>query len=408
MSTSSKFGHLVPKKADPIISLFQDFLADKNPAKVNLSIGLYFDEEGRIDMMNSIRQAYVANAEANKPTGYLPIEGDREFLAAVQKLCFGFLNERSAQEYNNFVARTTACQSVAASGGLNLVANVLKKLAGLNRVWMTDPTWSNHHDFFRAAGFTTGSFQHLDHSTNTINFPQTLADLEAKLEKGDVVLLHPVCHNPSGADFTREQWQQVCNLIKERGAYAVFDMAYLGYGQGLRQDVVALEVAYDTLPEFAHIFSCSKTFGLYADRTGAVNFVTESPEVAQKLLTQVRQVVRAQYSTPILNGSQLVKRVLTEPTLFAQWQDELAHARNRLRQNRLDLSRYLLEQGVDMSYIETQNGFFSHLKVTPEQARKLRTEHAIYILETGRINFAGVNPQNVKRIADAIACVVKE
>lgn len=415
----AKFSHLKPVPADPIISVFGEYLQNPNPQKVNLSIGLYFDEAGRIDMLNSVRKAYVKLAEKNILRGYLPIDGNQPFLAEIRKLCYPFVGSSKqlvsglgkTETFEEFSARVASVQTIAASGGLSIVAQTLATFTDCKKLYCTNPTWSNHHDFFKAQGFNTAEFLHYDPEVMGINFAKTYADLEQKLQKHEAVLFHPVCHNPTGADFNREQWFKVLELVRDRQAIAIFDMAYLGYAEGVTEDLTALEVAYQVLPEFIHIFSCSKTFGIYADRTGAVNFVCETPAEAEVLVSNLKQIVRANYSSPVLNGSEMVRELLSDRQpggLFDQWQAELGYARNRLINNRKVLAKKLRAHGIDFDYINSQHGFFSFLKVTPEQALKLRNQYAIYILESGRINFAGINDDNIDYIADAIAAVIKE
>lgn len=397
----SLFSQLTDKPTDPIIKVFEEFLANPNPNKVNLSIGLYFDDQGRIFYPKSVRLANLELANEKPYKGYLPITGDPEFCALAVNLTFG--------ENNPVVkaGRIASAQTIAATGGLRVTADFLYRTVGSRKCFVTDPTWSNHIDIFKTAGYKVDSIAHLDSQTLEVNIEKTLADLESKVGEKDVVLLHPICHNPTGADYTKEQWQAIYEVIKRKNAILVLDQAYLGYGEGLEQDRLAVELASQVLDQFVHIFSASKTFGIYSERVGSVNILCKDAQQAQIVKSQLAITIRSSYSTPYGHGARIVKKILSNPELRKIWMEELEHARQRIISNRKVLVDALAKYDIDWSYILKQHGFFSYLKVTKEQALELRSKYAIYILESGRVNFAGINQSNIDYICDSLVKVLK-
>ncbi|RIY32556.1 hypothetical protein CKF54_04610 [Psittacicella hinzii] len=395
----SIFSNLQSKPIDPIIGLYQDYLANTNPNKVNLSIGLYFDEEGRIDLMEAARQAALVIAEENAPKNYLPIDGDKEYLRAINELVYG--------KDNPVLDQLASTQTLAATGGLRVTADALKELAGSKRCFVSDPTWSNHRDIFEAAGYQVGEYAYYNQELMSYDFNALLNDLENKLEERDVVLMHPVCHNPTGADLTEEEWVKVFAVIKAKNAILVLDQAYLGYGKGIEEDALAVRLAAKHLDQFVHIFSSSKTFSIYGERIGNVNIKCKDAEQAKVVTSNLKLIIRSSYSTPISNGAKLVKTILTVPEITQTWRRELDAYRTRLQNLRKTFVAKLKDLGIDFSYIEEQYGFFSYLKLTSEQILALRKEYGIYTLETGRINFAGLNQNNIDYVTNAIAAVIK-
>lgn len=397
----SLFSQLTEKPIDPIIKVFEDFLANPNPNKVNLSIGLYFDNSGRIEYPKAARLANLAVSQSNNYKGYLPITGDDEFCKEVVKLCFGAENPLVKEN------RIASAQTIAATGGLRTTADFLYRVAGSRKLFVTDPTWSNHIDIFKVAGYEVDSFAHLNYETCAIDIEATLADLEAKVQPKDVVLLHPVCHNPTGADYTADEWRRIFTLLKAKQAIVVLDQAYLGYGLGLEKDRMAVEIASEILDQFVHIFSGSKTFALYSERVGSVNVVCKDAEQAAIVKSQLAITIRSSYSSPCAHGANIIKKILGTPEIRKIWEEELETARKRLVHNRKVLVDALAAHGYDWSYLLSQNGFFSYLRVTEAQALELRDKFAVYILTSGRINFAGINESNIDYICNAIVSVLK-
>ncbi|RIY36712.1 aromatic amino acid transaminase [Psittacicella gerlachiana] len=395
------FSNLETKPIDPIIGLYLDYLANPNPKKVNLSIGLYFDEAGRIDLMEAARKAALLVAQQNQAKGYLPIDGDQQYLQAINELVYGKDNPVLAEK------RLASVQTLAATGGLRVTADALKNFAGSQRCWVSNPTWSNHIDIFKEAGYQVGDYTYYSHENMDVDFPALLADLEAKVGERDVVLMHPVCHNPTGADLNAEQWLEVYQLIKRKNAILVLDQAYLGYGRGIEEDATAVRLAAQHLEQFVHIFSSSKTFSIYGERIGNVNIKCKDAEQAKILTSNLKQIIRSTYSTPIANGARLVKTILTTPQIRELWFNEINTYRQRLQQLRKDFVAKLKTLGVDFSYIENQYGFFSFLKLTPAQIQELKNTYGIYLLASGRINFAGLNHNNIDYVTQAIAAVIK-
>ncbi|RIY32418.1 hypothetical protein CJP74_04615 [Psittacicella melopsittaci] len=395
------FSKLETKPIDPIIGLYQDYLANTNPKKVNLSIGLYFDEQGRIDLMGAARKAALVLAEKNQVKSYLPIDGDREYLQAINELVYGKDNPVLVEN------RLASVQTLAATGGLRITADALREFAGSTRCWVSDPTWSNHIDIFTEAGYQVGAYSYYNRDLMSYDIEALLADLENKLSERDVVLMHPVCHNPTGADLTEEDWLKVYALIKSKNAILVLDQAYLGYGKGIEEDALAVRLAAQHLDQFVHIFSSSKTFSIYGERIGNVNIKCKDAEQAVVLTSNLKQLIRCCYSTPICNGARLVKTILTTPEIRKTWEAELNAYRERLQNLRKEFVAKLKALGVDFSYIEQQYGFFSFLKLTPEQIQALKNDYGIYALESGRINFAGLNQSNIDYVTNAIAAVIK-
>lgn len=395
------FSNLEPKPIDPILLVFGQYLEDPNPNKVNLSIGMYFDEQGQLSMYNACREANLALAKQNKPKSYLPIEGDNSFLASVRELVFGEQHPAVVQQ------RIASVQTIASTGGLRICADFFKQYVGSKRIWMSNPTWSNHIDIYKLVGFDVKEYSYYDAAQHTVAFEQLCAELDAGLQAHDLVLLHPCCHNPTGADFTEAQWDTLLALLAKHQAFPLFDMAYLGFARGLAEDAYPIRKANDFCKNYGLIFSGSKSFGLYGERVGCVNLVCDSQEQAEIVQSNLKQLIRRSYSSPIAHGAALVDYVLRTPEINATWQQELASYRDRINGNRALLADKLAALGVDFNYIKEQYGFFSFLDITPAQALRLRSEYGIYVLESGRVNFAGITQSNVDYIAQAIANVVK-
>lgn len=394
-----RFSQLQAKPNDPILALFAEYLENTNPNKVNLSIGLYFEEHGRLDMMTAARKAGILLANKAQVKDYLPIQGDVAYLQVVNELVFG--------KDHPVLPQLASVQTLAATGGLRTTADALRDLCGAKRCLVSDPTWSNHTCIFESAGYQVYAYPYFDHDLMSYNFKHLVEYFDKNLQEKDVVLMHPVCHNPTGADLTLEQWKTVFALIKKHNAILVLDQAYLGYGKGLEEDGKVIRLAAQELDQFVHIFSSSKTFGLYGARIGHINIKCASPEQAAIVTSNLKLQIRASYSTNIANGASMVHTMLTVPELRQEWQVELESYRVRLNELRKELVKKLQAKDINFSYILDQYGFFSFLKLSVEQIRRLRNEFGIYLLDSGRINFAGLNQSNLDYVVDSISQVCK-
>ncbi len=394
------FAHVPPYAGDPILSLNEAFQKDPRAGKVNLSIGIYFDEEGRIPAMESVLEAerrVVAKA-GSRP--YLPMEGAANFRAAVQRLLFG---EAEALRQG----RIATIQGVGSSGGLKVGADFLKAHFPDATVYLSDPTWDNHRAVFEGSGLPTASYPYYDAATGGLRFEAMRAALE-QLPAGSVVLLHACCHNPTGVDLSGAQWQQVAELLKRRGLLAFLDLAYQGYGDGLEEDLIAVKTLLAADTPFLLANSFSKNMSVYGERCGALSVVCPTAEQAQLVLGQLKFNIRRNYSNPPTHGGQVVATVLDTPELRAQWETEVAAMRSRIQAMRKALHDGLAAKlpGRDFSYFLTQRGMFSYTGLSPEQAEALKTEHGVYILRSGRMCVAGLNTRNVETVALAMAAVL--
>jgi aromatic-amino-acid transaminase len=384
---------------DPILGLNEQFNADPNPNKVNLGVGVYFNDEGKLPVLRC-----VAEAEKQllaKAKGYLPIDGIAAYDAAVQDLVFG------AEHPAVKSGRIATVQAVGGTGGLKVGADFLNKLAPSAAVLISDPSWENHRALFTNAGFDVQSYPYYDSSTRGVRFDAMLAALK-NASPGTVVVLHACCHNPTGADITPQQWQQVAAVVKAGGLIPFLDMAYQGFGLGIKEDGAAVQtfMAQDTALFVATSFS--KSFSLYGERVGALSVVCASAEERARVLSQLKIVIRTNYSNPPTFGAQVVATVLTTPALRQMWEEELAGMRQRIRATREQLVAKLRALGItrDLSFITQQMGMFSYSGLSKDQMQRLRSEFGIYGMDSGRICVAAVNSRNIDAVAAALAKVM--
>ncbi|WP_374661679.1 aromatic amino acid transaminase [Inhella sp.] len=394
------FEHIPPYAGDPILSLNEAFQKDPRPHKVNLSIGLYFDEQGRIPMPASVAEAerrVVARA-GSRP--YLPMEGAANFRAAVQELLFG--GSAALQE-----KRIATIQGVGSSGGLRVGADFLKAHFPASPIYLSTPTWDNHRAVFEGAGLEVRAYPYYDASTGGLDFAGLLAALEAAPARS-VVLLHACCHNPTGVDLSAAQWHELAVLLKRRELLAFLDLAYQGYGDGLQEDLLGVKALLDAGLLFFLANSFSKNMSVYGERCGALSVVCESVEAAERVLGQLKFTIRRNYSNPPTHGGQLVATVLLEADLRAQWEQEVTQMRQRIQAMRRRLHEVLSQKlpGRDFGYFLSQRGMFSYTGLSAEQAERLKAEHAVYILRSGRMCVAGLNEGNVQAVAEAMATVL--
>jgi aromatic-amino-acid transaminase len=386
---------------DPILGLNEQFNADTNPAKVNLGVGVYTDENGKLPLLACVKAAEAQLNEAARARGYLPIDGIAAYDKAVQGLVFGEGSPLLA------AGRVATVQALGGTGGLKVGADFLKRLNPGAKVLISDPSWENHRALFTNAGFTVETYPYYDADKKGVNFEAMLACLNAAAA-GTVVVLHACCHNPTGYDISAAQWEQVIAAVKARGLVAFLDMAYQGFGDGIAEDGAVIGQFVAAGIDFFVSTSFSKSFSLYGERVGALSVVCESKEETARVLSQLKIVIRTNYSNPPTHGAQVVATVLTTPTLRAQWEAELAGMRDRIKAMRVALVARLKAAGVtsDVSFITTQRGMFSYSGLSKPQMERLRSEFGVYGVDSGRICVAALNEKNIGYVADAIAKVI--
>ncbi|MEQ1685636.1 MAG: amino acid aminotransferase [Burkholderiaceae bacterium] len=395
------FKHIPPFAGDPILSLNEDFQKDPRPNKINLSIGIYFDDAGRIPVMSSVKRAEALVVAKGGPKPYLPIEGAANFRSAVQQLLFGAGHEAVTSN------RVATIQSVGSSGGLKVGADFIARYFPGSQVWVSDPTWDNHRSMFEGAGLTVNTYPYYDAATGGLNFDAMLAALRG-LPAKSVVLLHACCHNPTGVDLTRVQWDTLIPVLRERELIPYLDLAYQGFGDGIEADAFAVRALASAGVSFFIANSFSKSMSVYGERCGALSVVCPDAAQAVNVLGQMKFTVRRNYSSPPIHGGQLVATVLSDPELRREWETELGAMRERILAMRKQLYAVLKAKvpGRDFEYFLTQRGMFSYTGLTAAQVDTLREEHALYMVRSGRICVAGLNSSNVEATAVAIAAVL--
>ncbi len=385
---------------DPILGLNEQFTADPNPAKVNLGVGVYTDENGKLPLLKCVAEAERQIQETPKPRGYLPIDGIQAYDRAVQTLVFG------ADSAVLQTGRVATVQALGGTGGLKLGADFLKRLNPGATVLISDPSWENHRALFSQAGFAVQSYPYYDASRRGVDIDGLLACLQAAAA-GSIVVLHACCHNPTGCDLTPSQWAQVIEAVKTQGLVAFIDMAYQGFGEGIVEDGAVIGQFVASGLSFFVSTSFSKSFSLYGERVGALSVVCADQNEAARVLSQLKTVVRTNYSNPPTHGAQVVSLVLNTPELRAQWEEELAGMRRRIKRMRLALREKLTAAGLshDMDYITRQQGMFSYSGLSASQMQRLRSEFGVYGVDSGRICVAALNDGNIDAVVSAIARV---
>lgn len=369
----SFFANVEQVPGDPILGLTEAYNADSRPNKVNLGVGIYYDENGRIPLLRAVHKIEQQLAQDAKPRGYLPIDGLAAYDKATQELLFG------ADSALVTSGRVATSQTVGGSGALRVGADLLKKLLPTATIAISNPSWENHRAVFGAAGFEVVDYTYFDAATHGLNFDGMLADL-AKLEPGTVVLLHACCHNPTGADLSREQWKQVAGLLKERNLFPFVDIAYQGFDKGIEADAYAVRLlAAEGIDSYVVASSYSKSFSLYGERVGALSVVSATAAEAKAVQSQVKRIIRTIYSSPSTHGAALVAGVLTSPELRDLWEQELTDMRERIHSLRAGLVEKLATLGApEFDFIQRQAGMFSYSGLTKTQVDRLRDEFAIY------------------------------
>ncbi len=386
---------------DPILGLNEAFNADTRTSKVNLGVGVYCNEEGRIPLLRAVVEAETQRVAQHASRGYLPIDGIAAYDQAVQKLLFGAESPLLA------AGRVITTQAVGGTGALKIGADFLKQLQPDAVVAISDPSWENHRALFETAGFPVQNYRYYDAATHDVNRAGMLEDLNA-LPSGSIVVLHACCHNPTGVDLTPADWQNVLDVVKANQLIPFLDMAYQGFGDGIAEDAAAVRLFADSGLSFFVSSSFSKSFSLYGERVGALSIITESRDESARVLSQVKRVIRTNYSNPPTHGASIVAAVLNSPELRAMWEDELAEMRLRIRGMRLQMVELLAKKapGHDFSFVARQRGMFSYSGLTVEQVARLRSEFGIYALDTGRICVASLNQRNIEVVTDAIVQVI--
>ncbi len=389
---------LVP--GDPILGLTEAYNADSRTTKVNLGVGIYYDEQGRIPLLKAVQQVEQSLAAAARPRGYLPIDGLPAYTQATRELLFGKDSPLLA------AGRVATTQTVGGSGALRVGAELLRKLLPHATLALSNPSWENHRAVFSAAGFEVVDYTYFDAATHGVDFAGMLADLQ-QLQPGTTVLLHACCHNPTGADLTVGQWKQVAQVLKERQLFPFIDMAYQGFDKGIAEDAAAIAVMVEAgIDAFVVASSYSKSFSLYGERVGALSIVAPTGEQARAVQSQIKRIIRTIYSSPSAHGAALVAGVLTSPELRALWEEELGQMRERIHALRGGLVAKLADLGrPEFGFINEQAGMFSYSGLDKAQVERLREEFGIYAVGTGRICVAALNQGNLEYVARAVAAV---
>ena len=399
----SYFASVEMAPGDPILGLTETYVADPRPAKINLGVGIYVDEQGRIPLLPTVHEVELALAAAAKPRGYLPIDGLAAYNRLTQELVFGAPSQLLA------AGRVATAQTIGGSAALRVAADLLKQMAGAGaKVAISHPSWGNHHVVFRTAGFELLDYRYYDAATHGLDFAGMLEDL-GKLEPGTVVLLHACCHNPTGVDLEAAQWQQLIELLKERRLLPFIDMAYQGFDKGTDADATAVRLLEASgIRAFVVVNSYSKSFSLYGERVGALSMVGADRDEAARLQSKIKQVIRTIYSSPSTHGAALIAGVLGSTELRARWEQELGGMRGRIHTMRAGFVEKLAALGApDFGFINKQAGMFSYSGLSKAQVHRLRDEYAIYALDSGRICVAALNQANLDTVAMAVAAVCR-
>jgi aromatic-amino-acid transaminase len=395
------FEHIEPFAGDPILSLNDDFQKDPRSHKINLSIGIYFDDAGRIPVLDCVRQAEAQLLEKGGAKPYLPIEGDANFRREVQALLFGADSPALA------AGRVATLQTVGSSSALKVGADFLKRWFPECGVWVSDPTWDNHRSMLEGAGLKVSTYPYYDAATGGVRF-DAMCEAIAKLPPRSVVLLHACCHNPTGVDLTNAQWEALIPILKRGELLPFLDLAYQGYGDGIEEDAFAIRALAAAEVPFFLANSFSKSMSLYGERAGALSVSCPTAAEAALALGQLKATVRRNYSSPAIHAGGVVARVLGDPALRASWMQDVNAMRERIKSMRKSLHEVLSAKvpGRDFGYFLTQRGMFSYTGLSAAQVDRLREEHAVYLIRSGRMCVAGLNTGNVEATAKAIAAVV--
>ncbi|MBF9000654.1 amino acid aminotransferase [Vibrio nitrifigilis] len=395
------FEKIVAAPADPILGLTEEFKKDTRTDKINLGVGIYKNEAGETPVLATVKKAEAALLDSEKTKSYLSIEGTADYGLAVQKLLFGADADIVASH------RAKTAQAPGGTGALRIAGEFIKRHLGDVKVWISNPTWANHHAVFNSSGLETAQYTYYNAETHDKDFPAMLADLE-EAQAGDVVLLHGCCHNPTGIDPTKDEWETLAKLVAAKGLLPLFDFAYQGFANGVEEDAAGLRLFTQYNSEILVASSFSKNFGLYNERVGAFTLVAKNEDTATQAFSQAKKIIRAIYSNPPCHGAAVVTHILNDAALRAEWEQEVTEMRERIHEMRSLFVQTLKEQGVteDFSFIERQNGMFSFSGLNKEQVQRLKEEMGIYIVGSGRISVAGMTKSNMLPLCKGVAAVL--
>ncbi len=386
---------------DPILGVTETYNADTNPKKVNLGVGVYYDDQGKVPVLECVRRVEQKLVEQPLPRNYLPIDGIPAYDRAVQQLVFGPDSPALRDQ------RVVTVQTLGGTGGLKVGADLLRRLNPQAGIWISDPSWENHQALFEYAGYKVQAYPYYDAATHGVRFDAMIGALK-KLPAGAIAVLHACCHNPTGVDLSLAQWEQVIEVVNARGIVPFLDIAYQGFAEGLDADAAAVRRFAQSCPVVLVSSSFSKSLSLYGERVGALSLVTASAEEAARVLSQLKRVIRTNYSNPPTHGGQTVAMVLNTPELRVMWEKELGEMRDRIKVVRRQLVEKIraVRSDFDFSYVVQQRGLFSYSGLTKDQVRRLREEYALYALDSGRICVPAINSGNIDYVARGIASVL--
>lgn len=395
------FESFKPHPADPIFSLTPIFERDPRAEKVNLSIGMYTNAAGEFPLLSAVKAAAEEINRASSPSTYLPMAGHADYRRAVQILLFG------PDQHKRQAGQVSTIQSLGGTGALRIGADILKRHFPQSGVWVSDPTWDNHKAILRAAGLTIYRYPYFDPTTNSVDF-EALFDCLAGLPPHSIVLFHACCHNPTGADLSPEQWDQIGGIARMRKLIPFFDFAYQGFAKGIDEDAYPIRMMAKLGLSFLVANSFSKNFGLYGERCGALSFVCSNQREAALAQGEMESVVRSSYSNPPFHGAHIIAKVLLEPRLQALWRSNVEEMRLRIQDMRAALVGAVARKGASSSFnhLLGQQGMFGYTGLSAKMVEELREKFAVYLVDTGRLCFAGLNFANVEHVADALAQVI--
>ena len=399
--SASLFAAVEMAPNDPILGVTEAYNADPNPNKVNLGVGVYTDDEGKVPVLDCVRRAEQAMAAKAMARNYLPIDGLKPYDRAVQDVLFG-LDSAALKE-----GRIVTVQALGGTGGLKLGADLLRRVNPDAEIWISDPSWENHRAIFEYAGYRVNTYPYYDPATHGLRFDAMMQALDT-LPKGSIVLLHACCHNPTGVDLKEPQWERVIETVNRRGLVPFLDIAYQGFADGLDADASAVRRFAESCPAVFVSSSFSKSLSLYGERVGALSIVTQEATEVNRVLSQVKRVIRTNYSSPPTHGGQTAAMVLTTPELRTLWEQELGQMRDRIKTMRRQLVEKIraIRADFDFSFVIEQRGMFSYSGLTREQVRRLREDYSIYTIDSGRICVAALSSRNIDYVAKAVASVL--
>lgn len=399
--SSSPFSQIELAPPDPIIGLTEAYNNDTRKEKVNLGVGVYQNAQGKVPYLDVVKEATQKYSAEENTKVYLPIDGLASYNKEVQKLMLGSDSQVIAE------GRAVTVQAIGGTGALKIGADFLKRFYPDAGVWLSRPSWENHQQLFEAAGFVVNAYPYFDPETHGLNFAGMLETLKS-IPRGGIVILHACCHNPTGVDLTEEQWKLVVDTVREGGLIPFLDFAYQGFGDGIDSDAFAVRALAEAGVQFLIANSFSKSFALYRERVGALTVVTASAEESKRVLSQLKRVIRTNYSNPASHGAQIVNLILSNSEMRTHWEAEVAAMRSRIQEMRTRFVDKLREKGVeqDFSFIQRQRGMFSYSGLGPEAVARLREEFGLYIVGSGRICLAALNEQNLDYVCEAIANVL--